>query len=183
MRVLDDVCSSGLGSLSRIWSVPKLSLEASAVTSSTRNEPKQPADKASSSVTTIEYDFIVLGYGNAGKSAVETLKEQCPRASIALVDPLRSMTSLDSRVICYRQPALGFHPPSRTVELADLSTQLKYRHAILVATGSRGAPPPMDLFDHQVLNRVLELRSTEALGFGNRPILARKQFDIWLSWR
>jgi hypothetical protein len=172
MHLSDDVCSSGFSQLSRSWSVPKLSLEGSAFTLSQRTEPKRPADNASPSVTTIEYDFIVLGHGNAGKTAVETLKEQCPRASIALVDPLRSRTRGDARVVCYRQPALGFHPPTRTVELADSSIQLKYRHAILVATGSRGAPPPMDLFDKQVLNRVLELRSTEALGFGNRPILS-----------
>lgn len=170
MHSRDGPRQSAFDNISRLWSVPKLSLEAS-TSALPRNKSRQTGDKVTSLVTTIEYDFVVLGHGNAGKSAVATLREQCPRASIALVDPLRSMTSDDAKVVCYRQPALGFHPPTRTVELADATIRLKYRHAILVATGSRGAPPPMDLFDKEVLNRVLELRPTEALGFGNRPVL------------
>ena len=34
------------------------------------------------------YDFIIIGYGNTGQSALRTLREECPHARIALVDPL-----------------------------------------------------------------------------------------------
>lgn len=171
----DSVSAPFQNILMRLLAVSKLSLEASR-----RVVPlPQPHESGkgttwqdkSTSVKVIEYDFIVLGHGNAGKSAVETLKDQCPGATIALVDPIRSLQSNDSNLQSYRQPALGFHPPSRTVKMADPTFQLKYRHAILVATGTRGAPPPLPLFDQEVLNRVLELRPTEALGNGTRPVL------------
>lgn len=119
---------------------------------------------------TIVYDFIVIGYGNAGQSAVRTLRKRCPRAKIAIIDPLRS-GRLD--VEQHRDTAIGFNPNSRIVRLlSDSTKELQYRHAILVATGSRGAPPPLELFAESSLPRVLELKTTELLGNTKRPIMA-----------
>lgn len=115
------------------------------------------------------YDFVVLGNGNAGKSAAETLRTECPGAKIAVVDPLRPGGGLG--VDHWSFGATGFCPASRLVHLAYTPTKLKYRHAILVATGSRGAPPPPSVFDKESLLRVLELRPTHLAGNGLRPVL------------
>ena len=169
-KVYTSSMHSGLSNLSKLLSVPKTSLEPSHPLETQLKQTVTRREKAASSKI-VEYDFIVLGHGNAGKSAVQTLKQQCPGATIALVDPLRPVQSDQCNLEYYRQPSLGFHPPTRTVELTDPAITLKYKHAILVATGSRGAPPPMALFDKQVLNRVLELRPTETMGNGKRPVL------------
>ena len=122
-------------------------------------------------VKTLEYDFVVLGSGNAGLSAIRTLRETCPSAKIALVDPLRPVSSTTRKLDYWPHTAIGFDPVSRTVQVSDRSHQLRYRHGILVATGSRGAPPPPSLFDEQTLNRVLELRPTESLENRKRPVV------------
>jgi hypothetical protein len=98
-------------------------------------------------------------------------------------------------IIHYAQTAIGFHPHDRTVQLlatdaddsnsnstASTSTtsiiQLKYKYGILLATGARGAPPPLELIEDHALSRVLELRTTELVMAGNnnnnknrRPVL------------
>jgi hypothetical protein len=123
---------------------------------------------------TITYDFIVIGSGSAGRSALRTLKEQCPGAKIALIDPLRSVpVKKGSNLDHYKETATGFNPKSRTVRLlSDKSTQLHYKCGILLATGSRGAPPPLELFEDSCLSRIVELRTTELLGNTKRPVLA-----------
>lgn len=142
------------------------------------NQEKPPSsaadaqrDAPSDQVKTLEYDFVVLGSGNAGLSAVRTLRETCPSAKIALVDPLRPVTSTTKKLDYWPHLAIGFDPMSRTVQVSDRSHQLRYRHGILVATGSRGAPPPPSLFDEQTLDRVLELRPTENLENRKRPVM------------
>lgn len=122
---------------------------------------------------TVAYDFIVIGSGSAGRSAVRTLKEQCPSAQIAVIDPLRSAPGKSSNVEHYKETATGFNPKMKAVRLlSDKSTQLQYKHGILLATGSRGAPPPLELFEDSCLSRVVELRTTELLGNSKRPVLA-----------
>ena len=117
----------------------------------------------------LEYDFIILGHGNTGRAAVETLKRECPSATIGIVDPFSTIAH--DNVDHFAKAVLGFHPPTQMVQLVnDSSMQLHYKHAILVATGVRGAPPPMSLIDPKALSRVLELRSTT--NTGNRPALA-----------
>ncbi len=44
---------------------------------------------------TEEADFIIIGYGNAGKAAAKSLQKTCPRARIMIVDP----HSIPSRVL------------------------------------------------------------------------------------
>jgi hypothetical protein len=122
--------------------------------------------------TTIKYDFIIIGSGSAGKSATKTLKEECPNAKIAVIDPLRTVSE-KYNINHYKETATGFNPKLRTVRLlSDPTTELRYTHGILLATGSRGAPPPLELFEESCLSRVVELRTTELLGNTKRPVLA-----------
>lgn len=123
-------------------------------------------------VNTLDYDFIVLGNGNAGLSAVRTLREKCASAKIALVDPLRPVTSTTKKLDYWPHAVTGFDPVTRTVQLSDPTHQLRYRYGILVATGSRGAPPPPSLLDEETLDRVLELRTTSSLDNTARPVLS-----------
>lgn len=121
--------------------------------------------------TTVQYDFIVIGSGSAGRSATQTLKERCPRANIAVIDPLRIVST--NGVDHYKETVKAFDPNSKTVQLlSDPSIQLKYKYGVLLATGSRGAPPPLELFEQSCLKRVVELRATELPGNEKRPVLA-----------
>jgi hypothetical protein len=120
------------------------------------------------------YDFIVLGNGNAGLSAVRTLREKCSTAKIALVDPLRAITSMTKKLDYWPHTVTGFDPVTRTVQLNDPTHQLRYQHGILIATGSRGAPPPPSLLDEETMDRVLELRSTSSPDNTARPALSPK---------
>jgi hypothetical protein len=124
------------------------------------------------SIQTIDFDFIIIGNGNAGQSALRTLRERCPKAKIAVIDPVRP-TETTVRIHHYRETVTGFDPKKRTVRLlSNPSVQLQYKHGILVATGARGAPPPLELFEESALSRVLELRTTELLGNTKRPMMA-----------
>lgn len=127
-----------------------------------------------STIDTIQYDFIIIGNGNAGQSALRTLRERCPKAKIAVIDPLRLTDTSDrGRIDHYRETVTGFDPKQRTVQLlSDRQTQLQYKYGVLVATGARGAPPPLELFEASSLSRVLELRTTELVGNTKRPIMA-----------
>lgn len=125
-------------------------------------------------IKTVDYDFIVLGNGNAGLSAVRTLREKCSSAKIALVDPLRAITSTTKKLDYWPHTVTGFDPVTRTVQLNDPTHQLRYQHGILIATGSRGAPPPPSLLDEETMDRVIELRSTSSPDNTARPALSPK---------
>lgn len=106
-----------------------------------------------------DYDFVVIGHGLAGKSAVKKLQELCPQASIAVLDNRIKTEKTNGKVHYLPFHCDGFHPLKRTVKTSK-GEQLRYQHAILVATGSRGAPPPHYLLDEKALGRILELRPT-----------------------
>jgi hypothetical protein len=142
------------------------SMEAAAVAEETPLSAEQPTN-------IINYDFIIVGYGNAGQSAYRTLHQKCPKAKIAVVDSLRSLPNGGNNSDYYMGTATGFDPLARTVQLSSHpDTQLRYKYGILIATGARGAPPPLELFEASSLTRVLELRSTELRGNVKRPIMA-----------
>jgi len=132
-----------------------------------------------------QYDFVVIGHGIAGRSAVQTLQELCPAASIAVVDPIIQQQHCHQRtkhthtVDYIHARCEGFHPSSRHVQIStndntQNTTTIRYKHSALIATGSRGAPPPHYLFDDKALGRILELRPTmipfQKVGHG-RPVL------------
>jgi hypothetical protein len=172
-----------------------------------------PTTVAQPNKTIVEYDFVVVGNGNAGHAAVETLQQQCPGASIALVDPLRGPSATTSgttttsssshhhhphsNIDYYATFATGLDPHDRIVKLLETkphhdtsferqrggpvqssygsgsndnssrattnstarnNVRLRYRHAILLATGNHGAPPPHYLIDPNAQSRIMELR-------------------------
>jgi len=123
-----------------------------------------------------EADFIIIGYGNAGKAAAKSLEEKCPRARIMIVDP----HSIPSRVLPDSQDHFGrknvershvigsvvaFDHSKQTIDVftthASSMKRLRYKHSIVIASGVRGAPPPESLIDERVTERILELRSTQ----------------------
>ncbi|VEU37371.1 unnamed protein product [Pseudo-nitzschia multistriata] len=139
----------------------------------------EPGKAIGSVGNTALYDFVIVGYGNAGQSALRTLQEQCPGARVALVDPLRSPNKgtkgkgVDTDY--FRDTVVEFDPSSKTLRLlaADPSRRaIRYKHGVLIATGARGAPPPLELFQEESLPRVLELRPTELFRNTKRPAMA-----------
>ena len=129
--------------------------------------------ESQASIRTIDYDFVIIGNGTAGRSALRTLRKRCPKARIAVIDPVRPTDVMARIQHYYRETVTGFDPKKRTVRLlSNPKVQLKYKFGILVATGARGAPPPLELFEESSLTRVLELRTTELLGNTKRPMMA-----------
>lgn len=118
------------------------------------------------------YDFVVIGNGNAGRSAVENLQKQCPTASIALLDPLRRPDRVGGSqqqqpVDYFGVRATRLSPNQRTVMVEDgdgddvgSPNMISYKCAVLVATGARGAPPPAYLMDETARSLIFELRPT-----------------------
>ncbi|KAG7373964.1 pyridine nucleotide-disulfide oxidoreductase [Nitzschia inconspicua] len=122
---------------------------------------------------TLVYDFIIVGHGNAGQSASKTLQEKCPGARIAVVDPLRVSKGRYKKVRHFRDTVTSFDPSTKSMQLLnDKNTRIQYKHGILLATGARGAPPPLELFEESALSRVLELRPTELVNNTKRPMMA-----------
>jgi hypothetical protein len=131
--------------------------------------------------TTVVYDFVVVGHGNAGQSAVRTLRETCPSADIAVIDPLRVASNYsdtnrrrsNNKLDQYRDTVASLDPSTKSLRLVtDHKRTVQYRHGILLATGARGAPPPLELFEDSSLSRVLELRPTELSKNTKRPMMA-----------
>lgn len=120
-----------------------------------------------------DYDFIVVGNGTAGASAVETLRQQCPSARIGLVDPLtiprnHATPNLTDNVTFHQAWVESFDPRKRRLSIvyhsgngeSGSSITIGYKYGVLLATGARGAPPPHYLIDDAANDRILELRST-----------------------
>ena len=110
---------------------------------------QRPSTAKSNTNSSVDYDFVVVGYGNAGRSAVQTLQDKCPKAKIAVVDPLRSSvrgggknsstSSSNKHLHHYRDTVIEFDPSSKTLRfLSDQDIVIEYKHAILIATGARG---------------------------------------------
>jgi hypothetical protein len=115
-----------------------------------------------------DYDFVVVGYGTAGRSAVKQLKRDCPSATVALVDPLQHFSgSADHTdgLDFYPNYAMGIDPRIRQIHLLSSIPNLPpktihYKHGVLLATGARGAPIPHYLYDDKAANFIWELRPT-----------------------
>ncbi|GAX09760.1 hypothetical protein FisN_11Lh272 [Fistulifera solaris] len=108
--------------------------------------------------TAFEYDFVIVGVGNAGMSALLHLQKECPSAKIAVVDPIQKPTKRQN-VDIFSDKAARLDPAKHLVYL-DANTALFYKHAVLLATGVRGAPPPTYLVDERAKERLLEVRPT-----------------------
>lgn len=130
---------------------------------------------------TIDCDYIIIGHGRAGQSAVRTLKALDPTADIVILDPNNnSMYQSNNTEQTKRRRKGGTirHIPTRatcidhasklvnissiqphTVEQSEVQ-KIHYRKSILLSTGSRGAPPPEECIGPNAKSRLLELRST-----------------------
>ena len=137
-----------------------------------------------------EVDFIIIGYGNAGKGAANVLLDKCANARIMIVDPHSipnkemKMTSSLSKSSFGRQrkagilhvtgSAVGFNHSEQTIDVFTSSNneepgdgnrakmkRFSYTHSVLICSGVRGAPPPESLIDEAVTERILELRPTQ----------------------
>jgi hypothetical protein len=119
------------------------------------------------------FDYVVIGCGNAGRAALQTLRDECPAASIALVDPMQS-PKVSKKVEYYANRAVGLDPRERLVTLDDSgeSVSIRYKHAVLMATGARGAPPPHYLMEDKALDRIYELRPTVRSEPEQRPVMS-----------
>lgn len=149
-------------------------------------------------------DFIVIGNGNAGRSAIRTIQEKCPNASILVIDPLsihrandyntnndrKSSWTLKDRFLnnhhnCIQYmlgSAIRFDHTKQTVDILQNQTfqqqnhnsnekettprqnmiqRIKYKHSLLIASGSRAAIPPLASIDERAKERILEYRSTQ----------------------
>ena len=114
---------------------------------------------AITTTTTKEYDFIIVGYGTAGRSAVTTLQQQCPTATIAVIDPFipssrppspqrPSSNKTNNNHKNQSNSNIHFYPSSRVTEFDPLGKEcvvigsdprrnsdeyaIKYRHGILI---------------------------------------------------
>jgi hypothetical protein len=90
-----------------------------------------------------------------------------------VIDPLRVSKGSNKKVKHFRDTVCGFDPSTKTLQLLeDANVTIRYKHGVLIATGSRGAPPPLELFEETALSRVLELRPTELPKNTKRPMMA-----------
>lgn len=149
-----------------------------------------------------EADFIVVGYGNAGKEAAKCLGKECPKASIIIIDPSQIPTNsshtdaafVSNNETFYSTPSgkrekisqfchgsvvsLDHDKQTVTVLTNDHASSspcpkiIRFKHSILIATGCRGSPPPSSLIDERAKQLILELRSTQ---FRNPPSIISDQ--------
>ncbi len=149
----------------------------------------------------MECDYVVIGgRGKAGQSAVRTLRKLDPNANIIIVDPERSANNNDyqyttskgkgniyhlqthASYIDHSNKLIRLHSNS-TVDVHNVTSNanngnktnpvVRFRKSALIATGSRGAPPPNECIDRGARERVLELRSTSIPP--KQPMLIQQQ--------
>lgn len=121
-----------------------------------------------------EYDYVIVGNGIAGSACYKKLRSLCPSAKIAILDPLQppmlqkgmqalssGIAPMDDKTHYFPIHATRIDPERRVVGWTHSDAkELRYRCALLLATGSRGAPPPRYLYDESIRDAILEFRPT-----------------------
>jgi hypothetical protein len=118
----------------------------------------------------LEVDFVVIGNGNAGNAATRHLESKCPKAKILCIDPYIQNVSQSSSAMYKQGNVIRLNHSQQTIDiLSSVGTieRIRFKHSILIATGVRGAPPPVNLVDERVTDRILELRSTQMFSLQN----------------
>lgn len=131
-------------------------------TSAATTAPDSVGKNDTSSTKTKSYDFVIVGNGTTGRSAVETLREKCPNATIALIDPLRKPLQQPrrrSRIDFVQDAVVSLDPRQRRIGMVS-NGAINYKYAVLLATGSHGAPPPSYLVEEKAHTNIFELRPT-----------------------
>ena len=126
----------------------------------------------------IECDYVIIGHGRAGKSALRTLKALDPSADITVIDPnfLHESNNVEQpnrqkghgKLYHLQTRATSIDHSQKIVRISPIalpnsktsSSTIHYRKSILLATGSRGAPPPEECIGPDSKARIVELRST-----------------------
>jgi hypothetical protein len=143
------------------------------------NSSQQPSISGSTQkAKSQQCDYVVIGHGHAGQSAVKTLRTLDPTAEIMIIDPNNlHRPSDDGAKSARRNGGKVQHLPTRAtfiqhsdkiVQVSPYNPQgpeaqtssIHYRKSVLLATGSRGAPPPEECISVDSKSRILELRST-----------------------
>lgn len=151
----------------------------------------------------MECDYVVMGgRGKAGQSAVKTLRKLDPNANIIIIDPERSAYNNDYQHTKSKSRGKIFHlqthasfidHSNKLIRLHSIPTAndgnnnmsnsnttnpvVRFRKSALIATGSRGAPPPNECIDRGARERVLELRST-SIPFKQPTLMQQQQASI-----
>eukprot|EP00956_Cyclotella_meneghiniana_P007043 scaffold9548_cov77-Cyclotella_meneghiniana.AAC.3 len=149
---------------------------------------------ATSVGTPIECDYLVVGNGRAGQSAVSTLRSLDPSADIVVVDPMHRSKDDDKTKRTRKSGSTQYLPTratfiehsQRIVRIAPIpssdsesqSCNVHYRKAMLISTGSRGAPPPDECILPECKSRILELKSTSVPNFDNKDSGYRKNQQL-----
>lgn len=133
------------------------------------------------------YDFVIIGYGRSGKSAVETLNKLCPKASIAIFDPSITTTSINddnntNNMDYYQSMVNKVNPECKEIVGSNLSkdnntttnVKVNYKHSMLISTGSRCASIPSNLVDKAVSSRVLSLLNNNTNNNNHNALLSPK---------
>ncbi|KAL7453367.1 hypothetical protein ACHAWC_005036 [Mediolabrus comicus] len=118
----------------------------------------------------IECDYVVVGgHGKAGKSAINTIRKLDPTANIVTIDPNhyndnninRTRKIMGGSKINHLKTHASFiDHGNKVVQLHNTDAVIHFRKSVLLATGSRGSPPPNECIHQNARNRILELRST-----------------------
>jgi uncharacterized protein len=126
-------------------------------------------------------DFVIVGYGHAGRAAAQTLLEKCPETRILVIDqhtlapPISEKThahehtmdssSIGNGLLYLNGSVVKFNHSKQTVDVITSGVpdmqRIQYKHSMLIASGSRGAPPPSYLIDEKAAARILEMMSTK----------------------
>ena len=151
--------------------------------------------ESETATTVMECDFVIIGHGAAGSAAQERLSQLVPSASILVIDPIIIATNTHSsqtssnnnhtantnNVVYINGAANAIHPSQNTLHCITSNSnfnkmlKIRYKHNCLIATGCRGAPPPLSLMDSGVLPRILELRSTSVPHYLSSPQQQQQQ--------
>jgi len=105
-------------------------------------------------------DYVIIGNGSAGNSALQTIQELHPSAIIATIDPLTaSIATSNKKLFHYATTAKKIFHDEQYIELQN-GDIIQYRNSILLSTGARGAPVPTSHMEDEALERILELKSS-----------------------
>jgi hypothetical protein len=148
-----------------------------------RSHKSAEKENLNSNQIIIECDYAVLGHGKAGQSAVRIIRKLDPNANVIIIDPNNSNNQFQNTTTTNRSGSIShlttyasyidhsnklirLHAnPFPTAHDTDVDAThshpvVHFRKSALIATGSRGAPPPNECIHHAARGRVLELRST-----------------------
>lgn len=170
---------------------PNLQLQHPIILASSPSDVSSPSRSNIHKNNIIDCDYVVIGHGRAGQSAVRTLKSLDPSAEIVIIDPNNKLKSKNEPAKRRRSGAVQHLPTRATfidhsqkvVRISPIQSptseshacNVHYRKSMLLATGTRGAPPPEECIGPDTKSRILELRSTSVPIIDNKGTEHKKR--------